>query len=347
MAQSPRRAHQGRAAPRRGHHLRLERRAHPLRGRGGARQCGREVVVVGRAMDRVIDVASECGYLDGLPEFRTRRHLRLPAARQGRGAAHRLAGRAARRAGPHRPATSIRTSRCRPATASSSPRAPSPATRRPIGTIINSLIEQGDRGHHRPHRSRPCLRPPAPRTSWRRCIAGRGRASPSRPTARPLHLAEHATFAQSAGRAGGRARARTAASCGSLRDRPRSSTTCRPAASTRTATSSSTPGDRGDPGAAQARLRGHRQRRDRHRRARRDRRRSGGRHRWACPARRARASRSAEIIADAVGALLDGLSEAKRRDPEAVETAVERAVRATVNEVWGKKPACHVLVVEV
>ena len=35
-----------------------------------AQRCGREVVVVGRAMDRVIDVARECGYLDGLPEFR-------------------------------------------------------------------------------------------------------------------------------------------------------------------------------------------------------------------------------------------------------------------------------------
>ena len=32
--------------------------------------CGREVVVVGRAMDRVVEVARECGYLDGVPEFR-------------------------------------------------------------------------------------------------------------------------------------------------------------------------------------------------------------------------------------------------------------------------------------
>src|SRR3954464_1733853 len=34
-----------------------------------ARACGREVVVVGRAMERVVPVASECGYLDDLPEF--------------------------------------------------------------------------------------------------------------------------------------------------------------------------------------------------------------------------------------------------------------------------------------
>ncbi len=49
-----------------------------------ARQCGREVVVVGRAMDRVVDVARECGYLDDLPEFRPPDTLRLSAARQGR-----------------------------------------------------------------------------------------------------------------------------------------------------------------------------------------------------------------------------------------------------------------------
>ncbi len=35
-----------------------------------AQACGRDVVAVGRAMDRVIDVARECGYLDGLPEIR-------------------------------------------------------------------------------------------------------------------------------------------------------------------------------------------------------------------------------------------------------------------------------------
>ncbi len=36
-----------------------------------ARDCGREVVVVGRAMDKVIDVAKECGMLDELPDFRS------------------------------------------------------------------------------------------------------------------------------------------------------------------------------------------------------------------------------------------------------------------------------------
>ena len=32
--------------------------------------CGREVVVVGRAMDRITQIARECGYLEGVPAFR-------------------------------------------------------------------------------------------------------------------------------------------------------------------------------------------------------------------------------------------------------------------------------------
>src|SRR5215469_12538675 len=35
-----------------------------------ARTCGREVVVVGRAMDRIVQVARETGYLDGVQDFR-------------------------------------------------------------------------------------------------------------------------------------------------------------------------------------------------------------------------------------------------------------------------------------
>jgi ribonuclease J len=54
-----------------------------------------------------------------------------------------------------------------------------------------------------------------------------------------------------------------------------------------------------------------------------------------------------DVVADAVGRTLDGLPRGKRRDSDFVETAVARAVRAAVNGQWGKKPACHVLVVEV
>ncbi|MGL4325338.1 MAG: ribonuclease J [Beijerinckiaceae bacterium] len=54
-----------------------------------------------------------------------------------------------------------------------------------------------------------------------------------------------------------------------------------------------------------------------------------------------------ELVCTAVDEVLDGLPKPKRRDPEAVETAIERAVRNSVNQVWGKKPVCHVMVLEV
>jgi ribonuclease J len=54
-----------------------------------------------------------------------------------------------------------------------------------------------------------------------------------------------------------------------------------------------------------------------------------------------------DIVADTVAQVLDGLPRARRRDPETVENALDRAIRAALNEVWGKKPACHVLVIEV
>ena len=81
-----------------------------------ARACGREVVVVGRAMDRVVDVAQRMRLSRrpaGIPHAR---RLRLPAARQGRRPAHRLAraSRAPRWRASRR--TSTRTSRCRQAT---------------------------------------------------------------------------------------------------------------------------------------------------------------------------------------------------------------------------------------
>jgi ribonuclease J len=65
------------------------------------------------------------------------------------------------------------------------------------------------------------------------------------------------------------------------------------------------------------------------------------------PARSRRGESIPDLIADAVGDVLEGMPRARRRDPEAVEQAVVRAIRGTVQGLWGKKPACHVLVVEV
>ena len=54
-----------------------------------------------------------------------------------------------------------------------------------------------------------------------------------------------------------------------------------------------------------------------------------------------------EIVDSAIFETFESLPRGKRRDADAVSSAIERAVRNAVNAAWGKKPAVHVLVVEV
>ena len=63
---------------------------------------GREVVVVGRAMERVVQVARETGYFDGVQEFRGAETYGYLPPDKVRGTVHRQPGRAARRTGAHR-----------------------------------------------------------------------------------------------------------------------------------------------------------------------------------------------------------------------------------------------------
>ncbi|RMF05291.1 MAG: ribonuclease J [Alphaproteobacteria bacterium] len=51
-----------------------------------------------------------------------------------------------------------------------------------------------------------------------------------------------------------------------------------------------------------------------------------------------------EIIHDAVQGALDGIPRPRRRDAALVSEAVRRAVRATLQQAWGKKPLCTVAV---
>ena len=53
------------------------------------------------------------------------------------------------------------------------------------------------------------------------------------------------------------------------------------------------------------------------------------------------------LIDDAIFEAFESLPPGKRRDPDVVSGAIERAVRNSVNSVWSKKPQVHVLVVEV
>lgn len=63
---------------------------------------------------------------------------------------------------------------------------------------------------------------------------------------------------------------------------------------------------------------------------------------------RARDGRSMDEIVDkAVFETLDNLPRARRRDPDDVAVALERSVRNTVRGVWGKRPQVHVLVMQV
>ena len=50
-----------------------------------------------------------------------------------------------------------------------------------------------------------------------------------------------------------------------------------------------------------------------------------------------------DLILDAVEGAVDSIPRGKRKDAERVREAVGRAARAAVNEVWGKKPICKVL----
>ena len=54
-----------------------------------------------------------------------------------------------------------------------------------------------------------------------------------------------------------------------------------------------------------------------------------------------------EIVFDVVVSTVEGLPRARRRDPDGVAESVRRAVRSVVNEQWGKKPLCLVHILEV
>jgi ribonuclease J len=51
----------------------------------------------------------------------------------------------------------------------------------------------------------------------------------------------------------------------------------------------------------------------------------------------------AEIARDAVVGTIDSIPRPKRKDQALVSEAVRRSVRAAVNQSWGKKPMCSVL----
>ncbi|WP_114943899.1 ribonuclease J [Microvirga calopogonii] len=307
-----------------------------------ARECGRDVVVVGRAMDRVVEVAKECGYLEGLPEFRSTENFgyiprdKIVAILTGSQGEPRAA--LARIAQDEHPDIAL-SSGDRVIFSSRA----IPGNEKGVGSIINNLIEQGievitDRtelvhvsGHPRRGELEQMYRWTRPRIA----IPAHGE---------PLHLSEHAKFARAQGvpevvRAKNGTLVRLAPGPAEIIDNipagrlyrdgnivigagERALPERRKLAFAGIVTVAIAIDDRGelvgDPVIDAMGL----------------------------PDKNRQGRDLTDIIADTVGDLLDSLSKAKRRDPEAVENAVHRAVRAAVNQEWGKKPACHVLVIE-
>jgi ribonuclease J len=308
-----------------------------------AREAGREVVVVGRAMERVVQVARETGHLDGVQNFRSTdvyghlphdKVLALCTGSQGepRAALARIANDDHPQITLNRGDTVIFSSRT------------IPGNEKAVGAIINGLVTQGvevitDRthlvhvsGHPRRDELRDMI-------GWVRpqlLIPVHGEA---------LHLSEHARLARAAGvpkvltcRNGDLVRLgpgdpavidelpsgrlykdgailEDAKSRAVVERRRMSFAGCAFVAVAMT--------DKGelaeDPEIDLAGI----------------------------PEKNVAGEEFDDIVFDAVMSTVETLPRARRRDPDAVAESVRRAVRSAVAAEWGKKPLCfvHVLVV--
>ncbi len=304
---------------------------------------GRQVLVMGRAMERVIAVARECGYLDGLPPFlgpdpfdRLPREkvLALATGSQGepRAALARMAEEQHSRASLSPGDRVIFSSRT------------IPGNEKAVGRIINGLVEHDvevvtDRTHLVHVSGHPRRAELQRMYEWTRpkiAVPAHGE---------PLHLTVHAAFAKANGAkevvrafdgdvvalAPGRAGLVDRVSVGRrykdgdillpagaecIAERRRLAV----AGIVSVALALSDKGDLvGDPDVLIAGL----------------------------PQSTRDGAGFDAVIDAAIFETLDSLPRAKRRDADFVATAVERAVRNSVNSVWGKRPTVHVLVVEV
>ena len=308
-----------------------------------AQQVGREVIAVGRAMDRVIDVAGECGYLDGLPNFRSAETYgylprdKVVALLTGSQGEPRAA--LARIADDQHPDVTLAPGD----TVIFSSRT-IPGNEKAVGRIINGLVGQGvdvvtDRtalvhvsGHPRRgelKRMYDWVRPQA-------IVPAHGE---------PLHLDEHRKLALASGIphaviarngevvrfAPGDVGIIDEVTHGRLfKDGLVLSAAADPAISERRklsfaglvsiAFALNQKGELvGEPAFAVTGI----------------------------PQRTPDGKSFEDIVEDAVFETIDNLPRGKRRDPDLVETAIEKAVRSAVNERWGKKPVCHVQIVMV
>ncbi|KAA2243989.1 ribonuclease J [Salinarimonas soli] len=308
-----------------------------------AASCGREVVVIGRAMERVVTVARELGLLEGVPEFRgadAYGHLprnKVVAVLTGSQGEPRAA--LARVASEEHPDITL-TSGDRVIFSSRT----IPGNERGVGAIMNSLARRGievitDRNglvHVSGHPRRDELALMYEWTRPKALIPAHGEA---------VHLTEHARFARSKGIE----KVVTAYNGHMVRLSPGEAQVIDEVPSGRLFKDGDVVIGAGDKAIPERRKlafggiitvalaldrRG-------------DMAGDPAIDAMGLPARGRRGEDMMDVIADAVSEVLRSLPASKRRDSDLVENAVEKSIRAAVNQVWGKKPACHVLVVEV
>jgi len=302
---------------------------------------GREIVVVGRAMERTVQVARETGWLDGVPEFRStdvfgylppENALLLLTGSQGETRAA-----LARIAQDDHPEISL-SPRDRVIFSSRT----IPGNEREVNRIINNLIDRGievitDR-HHMVHVSgHPRRGDMEELYSWLRpkaIVPVHGE---------PLHLFEHEKLANRLGIACGKVRngqmlrlypgppeiVDEAPSGRLFKDGDLLLASEEPVRERRRLSFAGVVSvgialdRRGEiVGDAEIEVAG-------------------------LPAEDAEGDTFSDIVHDAVLDSIENLPRARRRDPDFVSEVVRRAVRAELNASWGKKPLVHVLVIVV
>lgn len=308
-----------------------------------AEQAGRDVILVGRALERSVEVARECGFLDGVPPFHSTDRFRQASRDRvvvlATGSQGELRAAMARIAAGEHPAISL-SAGDRVIFSSRT----IPGNEREVGEVVNGLVMQGvevvtDRdalvhcsGHPRRGEVEQFYRWVRPGT----LVPAHGE---------PQHLMEHARFARAKGipnvvgaRNGdvvllgpgepgivdevptGRLLQDGHVLVESSDDAVRERVKLAFAGVITIAIAVTAKGEvAGDPDVVA----------------------------FGLPRRTGTGAAMDALIDKALFSTLDSLPRSRRKDPDTVSGAVERAVRAAVNAVWGKRPHVHVLVVQV
>jgi ribonuclease J len=307
-----------------------------------ARACGREVVVVGRAMDRIVGIARETGYFDGVQDFRgTDAYGYLPPDKvvalctgsQGepRAALARIAE------DQHPDVTLSRGDRVIYSARTI------PGNEKAVGRVINGLIDQGievitDRTHLVHVSGHPRRAELEALIGWVRpqiVIPVHGEA---------LHLHEHAALARNLGvkhviRCRNGDLVRLSGEPGIIDEVPAGRLykdgTLIVEADARTVADRKRLSVAGAVSVALALTEAGQLAADPEIDL------------IGIPERDRNGGLIAEAVYDVIVDTFDQLPRGRRRDPDSVAEAVRRAVRAAVAERWGKKPMCHVHVLAV